>query len=224
LRTFHCRPGKSAFAALFLVALAFFLGKMWWANGSLPLLVLAAFLVAGAAKGAADALNTEPVLKFNSRALWIRTGFGSMQEIPWSEVQGISLEVLTLRYAGLVPMGRTEYLVIACAGGMFGTKRFRLTVGTIELPPGGTAELVMTLQAAHVDAVGAAAVAMAGAGPSGWGAARPRELEEQSTAGFDPDAAIARHLAAKRAARAQAPAAPAHPVMPHRPVFGRRTS
>ena len=41
---------------------------------------------------------------------------------------------------------------------------------------------------------------------------------------FDPDAAIARHLAAKRAERAQAAAAPAHPAMPHRPVFGRRTS
>ena len=224
MRTFHCRPGKNAFAALFLAVLAFFLGKIWWANGSLQWLVLAVVLAAGAAKCAADALNTEPMLKFDSRALWIRTGFGSTQESPWSEVQGISLEVLTLRYAGLIPMGRTEYLAIACAGGLFGTKRFRVTIDSIELPPGGAAELVLTLQAAHVDAVGAAAVVMGGAGPSGWGVSPPREVEEQCPTGFDPDAAIARHLAAKRAERAQAVAAPAHPAMPQRPVFGRRTS
>ena len=41
---------------------------------------------------------------------------------------------------------------------------------------------------------------------------------------FDPDAVIARHLAARRAEGAQGAAAPAHPAMPHRPVFGRRVS
>ena len=43
-----------------------------------------------------------------------RTTFSAAKEIPWREIHRITLEVLTLRYYGIVPMGRTETLCIAC--------------------------------------------------------------------------------------------------------------
>jgi hypothetical protein len=94
----------------------------------------------------------------------------------------------------------------------------------MRLPAGGAAEVALTLQAAHVAAVGEAGVAMAGAGPRGWGV--DRSPKDEPVSDFDADAALARYLASKEPEARQPPAAasPATMAMPQRPVFGRKTS
>jgi hypothetical protein len=131
--------------------------------------------------------------------------------------------VFTMKYAGVVPVGKTEYIEIACEGGLFGAQRFRVPTTTMRLPPGGAQEVALVLQAAHVEAVGVAGVAMAGAGPRGWGV--DTSPKEEPASGFDPDAALARYLASKEPeARQPASPSPATMAVPQRPVFGRKTS
>jgi len=230
MRSFYFQPGKTAVFALFMGLLAVIIGKLWWSIGGILPLSLALVFSLAAVKLAFDAMSNDPALKFDGKHLWVRKAFGGMDQVPWSEVQGISLEGFTIRYWGIIPLGKTEYLSIACNGGVLGTRRLRVAVGSIALPPGGSGALVHILQLAHVEAVGLAGVAMAGAGRQGWGAAPAASAKEEGQedgSGFDADAAIARYLASKDAggdqpASGQAP--PARPAMPPRPVFGRRVS
>jgi hypothetical protein len=227
MRSFYYRPGKNAFLALLLGGLGLFFGKVWFASGGFIPMVSTCLLLVGAAKLGFDAMSREPVIKFDEQNLWVRKAFGGLQQIPWRDVHHVGLKVLTIRYYGIIPVGRTEQIVITCNGGTFGAKRLRLSAGTIDLPPAGAAELVHILQKAHEAAVGLSGVAMAGAPSHGWGvkSSKPAEAEPQEV--FDADAAIARYLAQKEAgakaeAAAPAPASPLH--VPQRPVFGRRVS
>jgi hypothetical protein len=228
MRSFYYRPGKNAVLAIFMAGLALVCGTFWWnGGGGIIALALAALFAAAAVKGALNAMNSEPALKFDGDAVWVRTTFGGVQEVPWREVQRIALEVLTIRYWGFIPIGRTETLCIACDGGSLGTRRLRVSAAAITLPVGGGAGLVHILQQAHLEAVGEAGVAMAGAGKNGWGASS-QEQHEEPTAKFDPDEVVARYLASREAAQPNAgPSvrpAMVQPAMPPRPVFGRRVS
>lgn len=226
MRKFHYRAGKNAMAALFMGALTIFCAMLWWRSGGF--FSLAGFLLfgAGAAKGATDAMSSEPALAFGDEGLRVRTATG-VQQVGWKDVQHIGLEVFTYRYWGIIPIAKHENLVIKIDGGLFGAKRLRLSANAIELPPGGAVALVALLQAAHVAAVGVTGVAMKGAGENGWGAAPARPTPEQQ-AGFDPDAALARYMARKAEgepepmAEASPIAAPAASAMPARPAFGRK--
>lgn len=224
MRSFYYRPGKNAALALFMGLAALFSARMWWSGGGFFAVAGALLFGAAALKGALNAFNHEPVLRFDRDRLWVRTTFGGVKELAWSEVQRISLEVLTIRYYGIIPMGRTEILCIACDGGAFGTRRLRISASTIQLPVGGAGELTRILQQAQLEAVGAAGVAMAGAGRRGWGVGRADEPETAQAEGFDADAAIARYLAQKEQAGRAGPAPAARPNLPQAPVFGRRVS
>jgi hypothetical protein len=166
-------------------------------------------------------------VKFDNERLWVRTMFGT-QAILWSKVYGIALQVVTIRYWGIIPIGRKETLCVAVEGGPFGARRLRVAASTIELPAGGAPELVQILRHAQLSAVGPAGVAMAGADRTGWGVPSKSVVERDETAksGFDADAAIARYLASKDAAQnamaAPLPKAPAAAAAQQRPVFGRR--
>ncbi len=206
MRKFHFRPGRNAALALFMGALAILCAAIWWRSGGwLP---LGGFLLFGfaAAKGATDAMSSEPALAFGDEGLRVRTSSG-VQKVAWSEVQGISLEVFTIRYWGIIPLAKQENLVIRCDGGLFGTRRLRLAMATMELPVGGAQGLLALLHAAHVAAVGEAGVAMAGAGEHGWGVAPASKPQEEAGTSFDADAAIARYMA-RKASEGQ----PAEPV------------
>lgn len=227
MRKFHYRAGRNAMLALFMGALTIGCAALWWRNGGF--LSLGGFLLFGAAavKGASDAMSGEPALAFGDEGIRVRTTTG-VQKVAWKEVQSIGLEVFTVRYWGIIPIAKHENLVVKCDGGLFGTKRLRLAANAIELPAGGSAALVAMLQAAHVAAVGVAGVAMKGAGENGWGAAPQRPAPEQQSAGFDPDAALARYMARKAEGDPeQTPAvaqiaAPAAPAVAARPAFGRK--
>ena len=220
MRTFAYRADKTALAGVFMAALAIGAGKMWWNDQGFWFLIIGLAMAAGAVKIAADVMNPAPVLRYDRQSLWVRTTFGAVEEIPWRNVHGISLNVLTMKYMGFIPLNKTEFLEIRCEGGAFATRRLRVSIDAMDLPPGGAKELTLTLQAAHVDAVGAAGVAMAGAGDRGWGVDLPAANQGPQ---FDPDAAIARYLAAKNESEPGAIApAPARPAIAQRPVFGRR--
>jgi hypothetical protein len=210
--------------AILLAAFAYGSYGVWRSSGAIVLLVFALMMALGAAKLAYDAFNHTPMIRFDREHLRVRTTFGAVAEIPWRNVHNIKLMVLTMKYAGVFAVGKTEYLEIACEGGMFGARRFRVPTTTMRLPPGGAQEVALVLQAAHVEAVGVAGVAMAGAGPRGWGV--DTSPKEEPASGFDPDAALARYLASKEPDTQPQPAsvAPARMVTPQRPVFGRKTS
>ena len=232
MRVYNYKPGKAAFAGILLLAIAFAFGKSWWASGGIVNLLVVLLTTAGATKIGYDVVNPTPSLRFDRETLWVRKTFGAVEEIPWKNVHSIGLYVFTMRYAGIIPVGKTEFIDIACEGGMFGARRFRLATASMELPAGGSAEVVRTLQAAHVAAIGVAGVAMAGAGERGWGVDPRTPAAPQST--FDPDDAIARYLANKQDGQPEsaeapptvqtAPVARPQPAMPQRPVFGRKTA
>ena len=225
MRVFDYRPDKAAMGAILLAAFAFGSYGVWSSTGSIVVLIFGMMMAVAAAKLAYDGFNHTPMIRFDRNALWVRTTFGAVAEIPWSEVHSIKLMVFTMKYAGIFPVGKTEYLEIACEGGMFGARRFRVQTTTMRMPRGGAQEVALVLQAAHLEAVGAAGVAMAGAGPRGWGV--DRSPKDEPASDFDADAALARYLASKepesRQPQASVPA-PLTTAMPQRPVFGRKTS
>lgn len=222
MRVYDYRPDKAVAGAILLAGFAY--GSYELASGSIVLLAFAMMMAVAAAKLTYDAFNHTPMIRFDREHLRVRTTFGAVAEIPWRDVHSIKLMVFTMKYAGIFPVGKTEYLEIACEGGMFGARRFRVPTTTMRLPAGGAAEVALTLQAAHVAAVGEAGVAMAGAGPRGWGV--DRSPKDEPVSDFDADAALARYLASKEPEARQPPAAasPATMAMPRRPVFGRKTS
>jgi hypothetical protein len=223
MRSFYYRPGRSAFTALFAGSLALGAGKLWYDKGGWVLLASAAFMAVGAAKAAFDAMSGEPALKFDTKAIWIRKTWGGVEEVPWRDVHAITGKVFTVRYMGIIPIRRTTFISVTCEGGIFGARRLRVSTTAMGLSVSGSADLVLLLKQAHLEAVGEAGVAMAGAGSRGWGVGPSDEPAPSS--GFDPDAAVARYLASKQAPAQDQPdrgLAPARPPMPQRPVFGRR--
>lgn len=226
MQSFYYQPGKNALLALGMGALAALCGWSWWGSGSwFALGGLLAFGVAFA-KAVHNALNGEPALRLGPDSLTVRTTFGS-EEVRWRDVQNISLETIRYRYYGVIPMGGVDILCIAANGGLSGTRRLRVATSTIDLPPGGAKGLLQLVHAAHIAAVGQAGAAMAGAGPRGWGVDPAGSSADKVPASdFDPDAAIARYLAAKNAtAETNRAAAPVRATgLPQRPTFGRRTA
>jgi hypothetical protein len=203
------------------------IGKFWYDGGSGGLLAFALVLALGAAKLALDAMSSDPALKFDRHSIWIRKAWGGMAEVPWRDVHDISAKVFTMRYMGIIPVSRTAHITVTCEGGLIGARRLRVSTSAMGLSVTETAELVLVLKKAQIDAVGEAGAAMAAAGKHGWGvgpAHSPRQEQEESSS-FDPDAAIARYLASKQEGSQAQPASPvpsAQPIMPQRPVFGRR--
>jgi len=227
MRTYYYHSGRSALAALFLGLLAFGSGKLWYDGAGGPLLAFALVMIIGTVKLAFDAMSRDPALKFDSRAIWIKKGWGGLVEVPWRDVHDISAKVFTTRYMGIIPVSRTAHITVTCEGGVLGARRLRVSTSAMGLSVAQTAELVLVLKKAQLDAVGAAGVAMAAAGSHGWGAGPSNSpaAESGDSSGFDADAALARYLASKQdGAQAQAApgTTPAHPTAPQRPVFGRR--
>lgn len=235
MHKFHYRAGKAAVAGLISGAIALFMGWTYVSDADSDWFTLAIALVCGVAaiKVALDSMSDTPALAFDGSGVRLRRTWGTIEDVEWSEVQSIDVEVYTVRYYGIIPVSRTENLVVKCEGGLFGSRRLRLSLKMLELPSGGAAHLLAMMHAAHVAAVGEAAAAMAGADrQQGWGArsagfsARPKAPETAAESGFDPDAALARYLSRKDSgsgADVAAVGAPPPPVAPARPVFGRKT-
>ena len=228
MRSFYYRPGKNAVTALVSGALAALSAWQWWTDGDVIWLIGGVGLALASLKSLATVMNSEPAVKFDHERLWVRTSFGS-HAVAWKQVLGIALQVMTVRYWGIIPISRRAILCISIEGGSFGARRLRVPAASIELPAGGASALVQILREAQLAAIGPAGVAMAGAGKTGWGVPSKTAVErdEPSDSGFDADAAIARYLASKKASEGgQEPVAaqlqPAAPTMPQRPVFGRR--
>jgi len=232
MRKFHYRAGRNAFAAIGLGILAMLCGLAWLKDGGWLTVAGFPLFAAAGVKAAANAMSDEPALAFDARTVRIRTSFGTRGAL-WSDVQGISLEVFTYRYWGIIPLARHENLVVKVNGGAFGAKRLRIATKSIDLPPGGSMGLVHLLHGQHVAVVGEAGVALASADEHGWGvrpggAAGTLVGDDESPTGFDPDAALARYLAAREQEQVAlaAPRAPAQSLpptaQPARAGFGRR--
>ena len=227
MQSFYYRPGKNAALAVAAALLASLCAWAWWQSGGWMMLGGMLLFGAALAKAMHNALDGEPALLLGADQLSVRTTFGR-EDIRWRDVQSITLETFSYRLYGVIPMGQTENLCIAVNGGLTGTRRLRVSAATIDLPSGDACELLLTVQAAHVAAVGEAGAVMAGAGARGWGVdpAGTSANSEIPGLGFDPDAAIARYLAAKEATGVTDSATPV--TYPQgtiqRPTFGRRTA
>lgn len=227
MQKFHFRSGKSTLMALLLGLFGLSSAWFWWNSGGVFSFLFALLCGAGAGKLLMDAASDVPALVFDSGGVQVRRTWGGLVEVSWRQVQQISVEVMTVRYFGFIPIAKQETLVVKCDGGLFGARRLRLSLRMLELPSGGVGHLLGMLQQAHVAAIGEAGVVMAGAGEHGWGVHSVPEVTPvaQDRAGFDADAALARYLARKET---QAPLpsenAVGRPVAPSRPAFGRRIS
>lgn len=224
MRKIDYRPGKLALGVLISFALLALCGWRWWSDDwslGLPLMMLFA---ASGGMAVRTLLLGKPALEWDGDRLIINTHFRS-STLDWREVRDIAVKQVTIRYMGLIPIKRQTYLVVAADGGMFG-QRLRLSASSLDMPTGGIVELCASLQAQRLATVGTTGVAMNGAGPQGWGAARPFSATAvDGSEPFDPDAALARYFAKQDqegAAGHQPPAiAPARGA-PARSSFGRR--
>ena len=194
MREYRYRRTQSAFFAIMATLTAMGLVTRWLHGQSVVNLFVAATFLLGAAKAAYDAISDEPALRFDNRTIGIRRTWGGVEEIPWRSVLGISSKVVTMRYAGLFPMGKTTYITITCEGGLFGARRLRIATTPLGMSPVQTAQLIADLEKARQAAVGESGIAMAGAGNRGWGV----DMGASAAGGFDPDAALARYLSSKQ--------------------------
>jgi hypothetical protein len=230
MKKIYYRSGKTAFAALGAGGLAILCAWFWIDDGSTKMGLAALFFGALAVLGTRKAFSGRPALQYNDQELVIDKFFGPVN-LKWRQVQRIMIEQITLRYMGIIPVSKQQFLVIRGDGGLFGSTNHRIAASAITLPPGGIAELCAVLTMVHVAAVGHAGVVMKGAGSNGWGAdsspaPAPIQREDPEGAAFDADAAIARYLAQKQTVeactgtpqQAHAPMA----VRPPRPTFGRK--
>ena len=209
----------------------------WWRTGGIMVFV-GILLFGGAAGLAANALRSgRAPLRFDREQVEINSLWRSAS-VSWGEIQDIRLEYRTVR-VNFIPVYRIADLVIAAEGGMFGSRRHRVPLNMMAAP-GGAGAVVSALRAMRIAVLGEVAVAMRDApGNHGWGAQAKRTAALAAVEnGFDPDEAIARYLAEKSAAGANAPivapaattapenslAAAAAPARTPRPVFGRRTA
>jgi hypothetical protein len=232
MRSIYYRPGKMAFRALFSGGACIVVSLAWMRGGSILMGLGALASALATIVSLRAAFATRPAIQFDERGITFDK-FGKSLRFEWRQIHSINFEEMTLRYMGLIPVARHQFLVVKADGGMFGAARHAISAKAIELPPGGLIELCAILRAAQLAAVGEAGAAMKGAGPSGWGTAPPRGsvAAEPEGSAFDPDAAIARYLAAKAAdggrpaetpsVPAQTPSAPTMPGLPRR-TFGRR--
>ena len=227
MRHYRYRPGKNLLMGLFMGVMAVVCLLAWSAKGGF--LAGGGVLLFGvcAVFGLKLALSSEPALSFDARGVTMRSTL-KKAELAWSDVLDVSVKVITLRYWGIIPISKQSILTIHYQGGVFGSRKIHLSLGTIELPAGGVGGLLDELNAARVAAVGVAGVVMAGADEQGRGAARARQAAVAAEAAtpasdFDPDAAIARYLAQKAAAP-QEPGPAALQAGPPRATFGRRVA
>lgn len=195
--------------------------------------LIAAFLLPGGALKwlvtpvllAAAALSGLKLFGDRSAVLWDERGvtlitLTGRRSVTWRELLGINVERMTHYLWGFIPVSSVDFLVIKTRGGLLASNKLRISASLLELPPGGSAELAVTLKRAHATAIGGvAAVPVAAAQLPPQAAA---ETDNGSENGFDPDAVIARYLAQKAAAPAAAAETPGMPAAPVRPVFGRK--
>jgi hypothetical protein len=224
LQKYHYRPGKTTFVALWIGVVGLFSSWIGFNSGGSFWVVIGALCLLAAGKLLMDAMSDKPALAFDAERLQVRTAWGSVAEVHWRAVQHVDIEVMTLRYWGIIPISKNETLLVKCDGGLFGTRRLRLPLKLMDLPSGGSAHLLAMLQSAHMTVVGTGGALMAGAGESSWGTRNAQGLASRAVpaeSGFDPDAALARYLARKEAGQEPAAAMPP-PVAPARPVFGRK--
>lgn len=223
MQSFYYKRGRRAAAAVVMAFFAIGAGRLWRDEGGTLTLAFAAAMTLGAAKAASDAMNRKPALKFDRNSLWVRKTWGGVEEIPWREIHDLATKMFTVRYMGLVPIGRRIHLTVTCEGGTFGARRLRLSTTAMGMSAAQSAALLAALKQAQLEAVGEAGVAMAGAGSRGWGVDTGGRSPDAT---FDADAAMARYLASREGERASAPALrpPPRTAMPLRPSFGRRAS
>ncbi len=213
MTTVYYRPGRLAMWALLWGLGGSYLLFGQSDDGSMLDTITGIVLLAMAACAGFAGMDSRPALAGDANEITIRTMF-ARRTVRWSELLLVTIERRNLRLWGIVPIMRRDYLSFMVQGGAFGSKRMRLLGSWLVLPPGGLSQLRETI----LEARGAA-----GTSPS-------RAIETHDGAedgnGFDPDAAIARYLAAKATEPAASPGSvvaptPFAPARP-RPSFGRR--
>ena len=200
------RPGKLAFGAMASGLAAALMGWSWSGDGSwlMGLGAIGSGCLAGAM--ARCALGDRPALLFDESGITINTLYRG-RTLRWDEVRDIVIERTTVRYMFIITVAKKEFVSIRTKGGALSGANYKLSASLIELPAGGVMELHSRL---------CAAMAAAGSSPAAQATYAPAS---DTGSGFDPDAAIARYLAAKQAEPAPAPSPSPGPA---RPVFGRR--
>ena len=208
----HYRPAKLGFTALICALGAAALA--WFAFGGragvFPLAGAAILAYLAFVNGRA-ALGGQPALRFDEHGVSVSM-LTKTTNLRWDDIRDIRTQSLTLRYMGIIPVSRQDFITFVTKGGPFSSKSLKLAGSALELPAGG----IMGLHRALCDFLGDGATKTV---PAAAVAASP--AEEGGT--FDPDAAIARYLANKQAQAEASGAAPATPfATAPRPVFGRR--
>ena len=207
------RPEKLLLSAIVSLLVAAWLGYGWTPDDSLLWLGGAAIFGYFAFVSVRTAIGDRPALAYDERGITINT-LHRGGRFGWNEVGDLLIERMAVRYFGIVPGSNKDFLCVRIDRANGSGRVYRINARLVELPTGGLAALHGQLAAARLAAIGNGANSPV---------AQPASEGEGSASGFDPDAAIARYLAAKQASAPVVENSPAPTFRsPPRPTFGRR--
>lgn len=173
-------------AAVGVLAAGFFAWRFADDNGSFFEIIMLLASAAGALHGGWGFIQKEPAISFDREGVRLRRWCG-VADIPWRDVHGVSIKVVTIRGTEL------KWLSVACEGGILGSRTVNVSLASLDIASGSEDMVAVTVRQAWTAAIGESAVAMAGAGHKGWGANFYESAEPVSH--FNADEAFARYQA-----------------------------
>ena len=211
MRKVNYRPGKLLLSAIVSLLVAAWFGVGWTPENSVLWLMAAAIFAYFAFASLRTAIGDRPALAYDERGITINSLHRSGR-YSWYEIGDLLIERMAVRYFGIIPGSNKDFLCVRIDRANGTGRLYRINARLVELPTGGLVALHGQLAAARLAAVANGANALA-----------TQSVEGGEGSVFDPDAAIARYLAAKQAS---APAAETSPAPTFRtaprPTFGRR--
>jgi hypothetical protein len=180
-------------------------------------------------------------LQFDRQSVSIASGW-STKSYNWSDIKDIQITRQVLRMYGIIPVSSQNFIDFHLVGGLFGTKKIRLPVKTLQLKKDELPQLYSELMLAKAGQEIASAPHMSasalsqpqpvpqvsGSAPS-WTFSASRDALEGAprSADFNPDEVMARYMsrrAQEQEAITQTQDAQTPATMPARPSFGRKVA
>ncbi len=230
MKTIRFSTGKLVMSLFLGIALPF-MGLFMLLGGPIGAIIGMILIVGGPVvliQSIKRLMGDRVALAFDRAGVALDSGW-STKRFAWSEVQDIQLTKMTMRMYGIIPVSSQHFIDFRVPGGLFGTKKVRLSVKMLDIKKDEMGPLYNELLLSKAGHQIASAPHMT---PQVQAPARaistpPSTLEgAQRSDEIDPDAVMARYMArraqeqeamAQAQARAQSPAA-----MPARPSFGRK--
>jgi hypothetical protein len=237
MRTIRFSTGKLVLGLLLGIALPF-MGLFMLLGGPIGKIIGLILIVGGPVvviQSIKRLMGDGIALAFDRAGVTLDSGW-STKRFAWSDVEDIQLTKMTMRMYGFIPVSSQHYIDFRVPGGLFGTKKVRLSVKLLDIKKDEMGPLYNDLLLSKAGQQLNAAPHMmpqpqpqfAAPAPARAIAPTPASPETAPQSDFDPDEVMARYMARRaqeQEAVAQAQARAYTPMAtPARPSFGRKVA